>query len=186
MKYRKTNDPKKMMTAKELYDARDDYESIYEFFPCRSATYIEYEARATEAFIWTENNPKRIKVYLPPEDGWYLVDEHGIPNGEKSNRDNPNTLYLYRHQDRSFSGPLGRGYDWFVDGGRRGVFARGDWSIDFGVEKIKDSIPKSVLLKWIDYRQRQARSLRDHANVDLAQEERENQEFFKKFMEEWI
>lgn len=136
-KYRYTKDPKKMMTAKQLYDAiQNDYENIKEFLPCRTATYIEYEAGNTEALFWNEGEEKQ-KIFLPLEDGWYEVDENGIPNGEKSHNSSPTARYLCRYQNDDFSGPVGLGdYVGFDFVRRRSFNTYGDCSYDSGVKKI--------------------------------------------------
>jgi len=152
-KYRYTKDPKKMMTAKELYDViQNDYENIKEFLPCRTATYIEYEGGSTEALFWNEGGKKQ-KIFLPLEEGWYEVDENGIPNGEKSNISSSTARYLCRYQNDDFSGPVGLGLWW------RSFFACYGVG-DAWVEKIDDSTevnsivfaPEEIILNGVKYR----------------------------------
>lgn len=149
-KYRITKDPKKMMTSKELYEAiENDYDNIKDFLPCRTSTYLEYTAGSTNALIWNEGETEKTKIYLPLQDGWYVTDEkYKIPNGEKSSSDNPKARYLARHQDRSFSGPVGLGYG-IGYGGRRGFYAFIYWSLDSGVEKIENNTSKPLVSKTI-------------------------------------
>lgn len=108
-KYRYTEDVKKMMTAKELYDViQKDFENIKDFLPCRTSSYLEYKAGSTEALFWNEGEEKT-KIFLPLEDGWYEVDENVIPNGKKSGINNLKARYLFRYQNHDFSGPVGLG-----------------------------------------------------------------------------
>lgn len=118
-KYVRTTDVKKMLTNKQLDEAiENDWENIKDFLPCRTSTYIKYKAGSREAYIWNEGEEKE-KIYLPLEDGWYIPDEkYGIPNGKKSTFDNLKARYLWRYQDKSFSGPVGFGYGFDGDGGR--------------------------------------------------------------------
>jgi hypothetical protein len=89
--------------------------------PCWTSTHIKYEAGATEAEIWNEGG-KPEKIFFPLKDGWYLPDKkYGIPNGKPSNSDNPNALYLWRWQDKSYNGFVVRWYDWFDGNFRRYV-----------------------------------------------------------------
>lgn len=137
-KYEKTTDPKRMLTNSVLTEViRRDWESIKGFLPCRTATSIQYNAGATKAIAWNEGeNPTSID--LPLNDGYYVPDgnPYAIPNGKESNRRDPEALYLVRHQDRDYSGPLGRGYYWGDGGGRRGVGANGYWSLASGVALV--------------------------------------------------
>ena len=143
MKYEKTNDPKRMMTHAELDDAiKNDYENIKDFLPCRTATYLEYKAGGTEALVWNEGENTRTRITLPLDNGWYLPDGNpfAIPNGRESTIDDPDALYLVRHQDREFRGPLGRGDGcggWGVYSGGRDVDACYFWSSDSGVALVK-------------------------------------------------
>lgn len=64
-KYRYTEDVKKMMTAKELYDViQKDFENIKDFLPCRTSSYLEYKAGSTEALFWNEGEEKLKYFYL--------------------------------------------------------------------------------------------------------------------------
>lgn len=148
-KYRITKDPKKMMTSKELYEAiENDYDNIKDFLPCRTSTYLEYTAGSTNALIWNEGETEKTKIYLPLQDGWYVTDKkYKIPNGEKSNCNNLKAIYLARHQDRSFSGPVGMGNS--IGSGRRDFGAYDGWSIVSGVEKIENNTSKPLVSKTI-------------------------------------
>lgn len=83
---------------------------------------------------WNEGGSET-RIALPLNDGWYVPDDNpfAIPNGQPSNRDNPEALYLVRYQNRQFSGPLGRGYDWDVGYRVRVVYAVVNWSCGSGV-----------------------------------------------------
>ncbi|MDO8554745.1 MAG: hypothetical protein Q7S22_08100 [Candidatus Micrarchaeota archaeon] len=134
-RYEKTTDPKRMLTHAVLSEAiRRDWENIRSFLPARTATSLEYQAGARKAKAWNEGEGK-ISIDLPLEDGWYVPDGNpfAIPNGQKTNAENPDALYLYRHQDRSFSGPVGRD-DYFVY--RRYVFTFDGWSDASGVALV--------------------------------------------------
>ena len=125
-----------MLTHKLLNEAiRTEWEGIKGFIPARTATSMRYDKGATKAVAWDEGG-KETKIDLPLKDGWYVPDGNpfAIPNGRKSNADDPGALYLLRHQDRKFSGPVGRG-DVDFDG-RRDVSAYGDWSDVSGVALV--------------------------------------------------
>ncbi|MFH1520629.1 MAG: hypothetical protein ABID61_03225 [Candidatus Micrarchaeota archaeon] len=136
-KYEKTTDPRRMMIHAVLSEAiRTDWENVRGFLPARTATLLIYERGATKAKAHNEGEAE-VSIDLPLKDGWYVPDGNpfAIPNGKASNRDNPDALYLYRYQDRSFSGPLGRGLGFNVDN-RRDVNANVYWSNDSGVALI--------------------------------------------------
>ncbi len=135
-KYEKTTDPKRMINHALLNEAiRTDWDAIKTFLPARTATSMRYDKGAKTAHAWNEGG-KETKIDLPLNDGWYVPDGNpfAIPNGKSSNRDDPNALYLYRHQNQSFSGPLGRGYGF--GGRRRDVIADVYWSYDSGVALV--------------------------------------------------
>jgi hypothetical protein len=137
-KYEKTADPKRMMSHALLTEAiRKDWDAIKAFLPARVATYIEYGAGKTKAQAWDEGK-RKISIDLPLKDGWYVPDGNpfAIPNGRKSDRDNPDALFLVRYQNRAFSGPLARDFVGHYFDGRRGVYANDDWSGASGVALI--------------------------------------------------
>ncbi|MEW5996220.1 MAG: hypothetical protein AB1657_01345 [Candidatus Micrarchaeota archaeon] len=144
-KYERTADPRRMLTHKLLTEAiRTDWENVRRFLPARTATSIRYGKGATEAVAWDEGG-KETKIYLPFENGWYVPDGNpfAIPNGRKSNKADPDALFLVRRQDERFSGPLGRGDRWYDDLRRRNVYAYDvvGWSVDSGVALVgRDAI----------------------------------------------
>lgn len=136
-KYEGTRDPKRMLTHKLLNEAiRKDWNNVEGLLPARTSTSLEYKAGATKAKSW-DYGKKKVSIDLPLEDGWYVPDGNpfDIPNGRRSNPDDPDALYLIRNQKEAFAGPVGRGGGYF-DGRRRGVFACGGWSDDSGVALI--------------------------------------------------
>ena len=139
-KYERTSDPKRMLTHALLNEAiRKDSQStnVLELLPARTATSIRYGRGAKTAQAWNEDE-KETTIDLPPNDGWYVPDGNpfAIPNGKKSNRDDPEALYLVRHQDREFVGPLGRGDGWYGYDWVRLVYAYDYWSYASGVALI--------------------------------------------------
>lgn len=118
-KYERTTDPRRMLTHKLLTEViRTDWENVSGFLPARTATSIRYDKGATKAVAWDEGG-KETKIDLPFEDGWYVSDGNpfAIPNGRESNKADPDALFLMRHRDKRFSGPLGRGVIWSTSGG---------------------------------------------------------------------
>jgi len=136
-KYEKTVDPRRMLTHATLSEAiRTDWDVVKRFLPARTATSLRYAKAATKAVAWNEGGSET-KIDLPFQDGWYVPDGNpfAIPNGQKSDAENPDALYLYRYQDRSFNGPVGR--DGIVfDYRGRGVFADDYWSDASGVALV--------------------------------------------------
>ena len=111
-------------SLKELNDAirKDGLGPYRSALPVWTRTNIEYKAGATTALVWLQGQKKKTKIRLPLNDGWYLPDKvWGIPNGTPSDSSNPDALYLWRWQDRDYTGLLARGYDRLGD--RRGVVA---------------------------------------------------------------
>ena len=87
-----------------------------------SGTHIQYESGSTTALVWNEGEKKKTKIFLPLNDGWYLVNnKYGIPNGEPSSESNPNARKLWRWQDRDYSGLVSRIDDYLFYDGRRVV-----------------------------------------------------------------
>ncbi len=124
------------MTHALLNEAiRTDWKNIQGFLPCRTATSVKYAAYKTKALAWNEGEGKT-KIDLPLRDGWYVPDGNpfAIPNGRESSREDPEAIYLVRHQDSAFSGPLGRGCGAEVKG--RGVLASVGWSNASGVALV--------------------------------------------------
>lgn len=172
-RYERTTDPRRMLTHKLLHEAiRKDWEDIRGFLPARTATYLEYRARARKAQAWNEGEGQ-VTIDLPLNDGWYVPDGNpfALPNGRKSSADDPEALYLVRHQDIPFSGPVGRDYDFF-DG--RGVGAFDDWSKASGValvgrEAVEPQVktPEQELVKVADPQSllQRAAQLRDLATL---------------------
>jgi hypothetical protein len=81
-----------------------------------TGTHIKYNAGEAKALIWSEGKKPK-EIVLPLENGWYLPDENGIPNGEKSNSLNQNARYLWRYSRSNFEGLVVRwsdfdGYYW--------------------------------------------------------------------------
>lgn len=156
-KYERTTDPRRMLTHKLLDEAiRKDWENIRGLLPARTATSLSYAAGARKAQAWNEGEGK-VTIDLPLQDGWYAPDGNPfvLPNGRKSSADDPEALYLVRHQDREFSGPVGRGDDDVY--GRRVVGAGDDWSVDSGVALVGRGataplveVPKDELVKIAD------------------------------------
>ncbi|MDO8553917.1 MAG: hypothetical protein Q7S22_03870 [Candidatus Micrarchaeota archaeon] len=136
-KYERTTDPRRMLTHAVLSEViRTDWENVKGVLPARTATSIRYDKGATKAVAWDEGG-RETKIHLPLQDGWHISDGNpfAIPNGQRSNAQNPDALYLYRSQDRSFSGPVGRGG--FVGDYRgRVVDAVDGWSDVSGVALI--------------------------------------------------
>ncbi len=148
--YEKTNDVGRMLNSGQIAQAiltqvkrqfaKQELETnIFDVLPARAATSTEYKKGATDAWFWNEGGKKK-KMPFPLNDGYYLLgegaNEFGVPNGEPSNRNNPNALYLVRHQDSDFSGPVGLGGNWVDGGGRRGFLAGGVWSVVSGVALV--------------------------------------------------
>ena len=139
IRYEKTKDLGRMLTHFTLNEAirnGSQNTNILDVLPARTATNLRYDKGAKEAVAWNEGG-EETKIDLPLEDGWHVPDGNpfAIPNGRQSNRDDPDALYLVRHQDRSFNGPLGRG-GWGGGYGWRFVGAGGGWSDDSGVALI--------------------------------------------------
>ncbi|MFH2024129.1 MAG: hypothetical protein ABIJ10_07490 [Candidatus Micrarchaeota archaeon] len=136
-RFEKTTDPKRMLTHALLDEAlQNHFQKVVHCLPARTSTFIRYESGATKAKARNEGESE-VSIDLPLQDGWYLPDGNpfAIPNGRGSTVDDPNALYLVRHQDRDFSGPLGRGYSWCGYYRGRGVGAFG-WSFDSGVALV--------------------------------------------------
>ena len=137
-RFEKTTDPKRMLTHALLNEAiRNHFQEVVHCLPARTSTLIGYKAGATTANARNEGESE-VSIDLPLQDGWYVPDGNpfAIPNGKKSTIEDPDALYLVRYQDREFSGPLGRGYDWFDGSWRRGVYACGSWSLGSGVALV--------------------------------------------------
>ena len=141
-----------MMTHSLLTEViRTDWESIKGFIPCRTATYVGYKAGARTARAWNEGEDP-IGIDLPRKDGYYVPDGNpfAIPNGRPSTSDDPEALYLVRHQDSEYSGPVGRGIYHHVGDDERDRVACGIWSVVsglalVGIQDPKD--PKALLQK---------------------------------------
>lgn len=167
IKYGRTKDLRRMLTSAQLAEAiikevkrqfarHQPETNIFGLVPARAATSMEYRRGAKTARVWNEGGKKE-KVDFPLKDDWRTSDGNpfGVPNGPKSSEDNPEALYLVRHQDRDFSGPVG-----FGDGGdsrRRYFVADVDWSDDSGVSVISHEataplvgVPKEELVKIAD------------------------------------
>jgi hypothetical protein len=132
--YERTKELKRMLTHRELNEAiRTDWENVREVLPARTATSIEYQARATKAIAW-DHGGKKVSIDLPLQDGWYVPDGNpfDIPNGRQSCAENSDALYLVRDQERAYSGPVDRGVD-FDDRWECTVGACDGWSDDSGV-----------------------------------------------------
>ena len=123
-------------SLKELNDAirKDGLGPYRSALPVWTRTNIEYKAGATTALVWLQGQKKKTKIRLPLNDGWYLPDKvWGVPNGAPSSESNPDALYLWRWQDRDYTGLLARGdgglWDWrgvsadYSAGDRLGVIA---------------------------------------------------------------
>ena len=97
-----------MMTNALLTEAiRKDWDAIKAFLPARTATYLRYDKGAKNAVAWNEGG-KETKIPLPLQDGWYVPENpFAIPNGKPSNRDDPDALYLVRHQLGNLTALLG-------------------------------------------------------------------------------
>lgn len=156
-KYEKTTDPRRMMTHTVLNEAiRTDWENVGVLLPARTATLLSYERGAIKAKAHNEGETE-VSIDLPLKDGWYVPDGNpfSIPNGRESKKNDPDALYLYRHQNRSFSGPVGRGVYFGVV--RRGVNAFYDLSGGSGVALIGREataplvgVPKEKLIDVVD------------------------------------
>lgn len=148
VQYERTNDKGRMLTSGPIAQAiiaavtrkfrnQEPESNIFEVLPVRAATSMEYEAGAKRAQIWNEGGNKET-IDLPLEDGWRKSDGNpfGVPNGKPSTHDDPEALYLYRHQNRKFSGPVCLGVG--VNGGRGfgGFGAYGGWSYGSGVALV--------------------------------------------------
>lgn len=132
-------DPRKMMPHKVLNNAiRTNWHNIRKFLPAITATSISYGKGATKAKAWNEGE-SQVNIDLPLNDGWYVPDGNpfAIPNGRQSSSEDPGALYLCRHQDRSYNGPVGR-FDVYVFFfyRRRVVDAYDYWSGASGVALI--------------------------------------------------
>src|SRR5208283_4044436 len=104
-RYEATRDPTRMMNHSLLNETiQRDWSGIKGALPCKTATYLEYKAGATKARVWNIGE-RPIIIDLPLANGWYVSDgkPFALPNGRPGNRDEPGTLYLFRHQDRDFS-----------------------------------------------------------------------------------
>ena len=113
---RVTQDEARKLNAcslKELNDAirKDGLGPYSSALPVWTRTNISYKSGATTALVWLEGQKKKTKIRLPLNDGWYLPDKvWGVPNGAPSSESNPDALYLWRWQDRDYTGLLARGY----------------------------------------------------------------------------
>jgi hypothetical protein len=150
--YERTKDLKRMLNSRQLAEAiinetkrkmagQEPETNIFYLLSVNAATFICYDAGAKKADVWNEGEEK-VKIDLPLQDGWYLSDGNpfGIPNGNKSTREDPQALCLVRHQDRSFNGPVGFGHAlcrWFGTDYWRDVNAYFDWSGGSGVALIE-------------------------------------------------
>jgi len=142
LKYERTTDPNRMLTNALLIEAISrDWKSIKRLLPCRTATYLEYKAGATEAMAWNEGG-SGTGIYLPLKDGWYVPDNpFAIPNGKPSSGRDPKARYLMRDRDREFSGPLRH------SGGRTPIIIANDvWSWTSGVAQE----PEKLILSGSD------------------------------------
>ena len=136
-RFERTTDPKRMLTHALLNEAiQKHFGDVVHCLPAITSTSIEYKAGATKAKARNEAESV-VSIDLPLQNGWYVPDGNpfAIPNGSKSTSDDSNALYLVRYQDRDFSGPLGRGIDWYDCSRRRGVDAVG-WSVGSGVALV--------------------------------------------------
>lgn len=106
--------------------------------PYWTGTYAKYEDGTKECKVWNEGE-KPTSAPLPLEDGWYLTGSHGLPNGKKSEEGNSKARKLWRWQDRSWEGPLVRGWDDWGDSGCRDVDAGLDASGRGGVLAVSDA-----------------------------------------------
>lgn len=145
--YERTSEVGRMLTSGQLAQAIKDAvkrqfarqepeTNIFDVLPARAATSMRYDKCARTAMVCNEGG-KEEKLDLPLEDGWRKSDGNpfGVPNGAPSNKGDPDALYLYRHQNNSFNGPVGFGYGW-DDGRGRVFFADGVWSGGAGVALI--------------------------------------------------
>lgn len=152
-KYERTNDKGRMLTSGPIAQAiinavrrkfanQEPESNIFDVLPGRAATSMRYGKGAKTAMVWDDGKTET-KIDLPLKDGWYDSDGNpfGVPNGKPSTRDDPDALYLYRHQDRKFSGPVGLGDFIGFGGGRRGFYAYdvwcGSWSDVSGVALVE-------------------------------------------------
>ena len=137
-RFERTTDPKRMLTHALLNEAiQKHFGDVVHCLPAITSTSIEYKAGATKAKARNEAESV-VSIDLPLQNGWYVPDGNpfAIPNGSKSTSDDSNALYLVRYQDRDFSGPLGRGGDWYGLDGRRYVDACAGWSSVSGVALV--------------------------------------------------
>lgn len=67
-------------------------EAVIPDFPIWTSTYVKY--KGTDCTV--SENGKSWKCKIPATSGWYLLDEHGLPFGKPSNKNNPFAKYLYR------------------------------------------------------------------------------------------
>ena len=110
----------RLLTNKEMDAILQDkklYDKYYRFLPCWTGTRVEY--KGTECTVI--ENGKTTKMKIPENDGWYEVNELGLPFGKPSNSENPKARYLWRRSE--YSGLVARDWDgYWLDGIRRGVY----------------------------------------------------------------
>jgi len=129
-RYERTTDLKRMLTSSELVEAfikavraeltgNKPETNILAVLPARAATSMRYDKGAESAVVWNEGG-KEEKITLPLEGGWRKSDGNsfGVPNGAPSSIEDPEALYLCRHQDGAFSGAVGFGIGYFGCRGR--------------------------------------------------------------------
>ena len=110
----------RLLTNKEIDAILQDkklYDEYYAFLPCWTGTRVEY--KGTDCKVIEHGKTHRMK--MPEKDGWYEVNEFGLPFGKPSESSNPNARYLWRIGE--YSGLLSRWGDWCYDDGRRVVLA---------------------------------------------------------------
>jgi hypothetical protein len=79
-------------------------EKFYDFWPLWTSTKVEMSG--THCKI-TENG-LMVEKEIPAVDGWYEVDEFGLPFGKPSDSSNPDARYLWRKD--VYLGLVARGY----------------------------------------------------------------------------
>lgn len=116
-KERESNGKARILTNKEIDGLLQQGILSVGIFPLWTGTFVKYDGTECEV---TENG-KTTKCNLPLEDGWYLPDKIGIPNGKPSDKNNQEARYLWRIEKNETL--LSRYYYGWDGGNRRYVSA---------------------------------------------------------------
>lgn len=111
----------RILTNKEADEILQDKklrEKFKDAFPCWTSTLVDYDG---EECTITEGKMRK-EIIMPCTNGWYEMDEFGLPFGKASNEENKNARYLWRSNKNNAPLVCGSGNNWSRYG-RRGIDA---------------------------------------------------------------